>query len=86
MEDRIEELRRIYMESGEHCRTLGELSRQAAGPERDKLEEVRQAFAKARLLAWAQMQKEVVREWCDATETPEPFSRYPPKDMPKRQE
>lgn len=85
MNERIEQLRTIYLENGKHCRQLEKLQ-QTKDESTQVLETARSRIASARLEVWAAIQKEVMEEWCNETETPQPFTLYPPKDMPSSSE
>lgn len=78
----LERLRKVYMDLGNSCHDLADINQET---NRDEIEQIRGKVANARWEVWREIQRLVMVDWCNETDTPEPFSKYPPKDMPQNQ-
>lgn len=79
---RVQRLREVYMDLGKSCHDLADINRET---NRDEIEQIRANVATAQCKLWLEIRRLVMVDWCNETDTPEPFSKFPPKDMPQDQ-
>ncbi len=84
MTDDTEMLRKAYLDLRDVCMRLGELKERCDEPRRSSIEALRARIAGNHLVVWKELERAIVIEWCNATDTPMLFCGVPPKDMPNR--